>query len=196
MMAVAGCGGSATRRATPPIPAGPGGGALAAAVGQMRAAHSFAFTADVRTGSRTVNLVGEFSAPSSVHETITAGGAAPAEIVLVDSTAYRKTATGTWVAGAQPSTASAGDPRAPFDALLHAENLVVSGADTTFEINGDAARTLAGAKSTRVTGTVTIAAGAITRLDYASDDPQHTTVHLGYSAIGSAPPVTAPPTTP
>lgn len=164
------------------------------AAGRMRTAASFAFTADVTAGGRSIRLVGEFAAPDRVHETITSAGAVAAEAIFIGNVAYRRaSAGGKWTSPTPRPTALQGEPRVPFEALVRVANVTATGDHYRVELLGADARILAGAKATRVTGTVVVADGTISVLDYIADDPLHTTTRITYAMVGSAPPVTAPP---
>jgi hypothetical protein len=161
----------------------------------MEAASSYRFAGGVSAGGHTITVTGEFSAPDRLHETLTVAGAPPVERVAIGTAAYQRNAT-TWQA-VSGATAT-GDPRRTFAALAQATAVTVQGSGYRFELVGPAVSSLVtgGSAATTVTGTVTVTNGRITDVVYRSAVASGTTVHFGYSDIGTAPPVTAPKLTP
>ncbi|HVM64326.1 MAG TPA: hypothetical protein VMU14_05645 [Acidimicrobiales bacterium] len=178
---------------TLPPAAGTAASALRQVATAMEATVGYHFTGTVRSGGETISITGEFAAPDRLHETLTAAGAPPIERIVIGGRQYQRAGTA-W----QPVTGSSTtDPRATFGALVAATSVSAQPGGYAFTLAGTAATQLvsgAPARGTTVTGTVEVRAGTITDIAYRSADSSQTSVDFAYSDVGTAPPITAPPT--
>lgn len=162
----------------------------------MQAASGYAFTAVVDVGSSRVGVSGEFQAPDRIHEVITSPSGARAEEVLVGSDTFvRDPTTGKWRRSTTPSSAT--DPRTAFSVLQQAGGVSRSGERYVFSLPASALRRLLASGSAATAGA---GSGAATLGDHAISSLQISltlsgrpvSLSLQYSAVGTAPPVTAP----
>jgi outer membrane lipoprotein-sorting protein len=169
---------------------------LAGAVDAMRATRSYRFVATVQTDKEATVARGEFQAPDRVHQTITVGDRPAAELVINGArVAVRDPRTGAW-RDRQRGAAAASDPRAAFTTLSQARDVRKDGQTYRFTLSTDAAAALVrGTQVSKgaITGTVVLAGGRISSLDY-SVTGKGRTVHVSivYSEFDAAPPVVVP----
>ena len=160
----------------------------------MQAASGYAFSGVVDVASSQVKVGGEFQAPDRIHEFVTSPNGARAEVVLVGSASFvRDPATGKWRRSAAASTTT--DPRTAFSVLQQATGVHRSGAQYLFSLPALAtSRLLAGGSAAGPgSGAATLADRTISSLQISvSLAGRPVTVSLQYSAVGTAPPVTAP----
>jgi hypothetical protein len=88
-----------------------------------------------------------------------------------------------------------GDPRTVFAALGAADGISQQGSTFAFALTGASAATVAAGATaqTVVAGSATIQGGWVQAVNYRSTAGAGTTVSFTYTAMGTAPPVTAPP---
>jgi len=160
----------------------------------MERTSGYRFAGTVESGPETVTVTGEFAAPDRLHETLSAAGGQPIERLLIGSQQYQKAGTA-WQA---VSGTAATDPRATFGALAAATAVTARPDGYAFTLAGTAAQQLvsgAGVVGTTVSGTVQVRDGAIVDISYKSSGSPATSVHFAYAGVGTAPVITAPPTT-
>ncbi len=157
----------------------------------MESVSSYQFSGQVTIGIETLKLAGEFSAPDHLHETLSLGGSAPVERILIGATTYQRSGT-SWKRVASAVTSS--DPRSTFGALAGVTAVSASGSVYTFSVTGPATTALisGSAATTTITGTVTIQAGRITGVSFRSAEGAGTGVSFTYAGLNTTPPVTAP----
>jgi outer membrane lipoprotein-sorting protein len=169
---------------------------LTGAVDAMRAVRSYRFVATVQTEKEAAVARGEFQAPDRVHQMITVGNRPAAELVINGTrVAVRDPRTGAW-RDRQNGAAAASDPRAAFTTLTQARDVRKEGQTYRFTLSTDAAAALVrGTQVSKgaITGTVVLAGGRISSLDY-SVTGKGRTVHVSivYSEFDAAPPVVVP----
>ena len=170
--------------------------ALRAAARAMATASGYRFTATVTVGPTQTGVVGEFQAPDRVHETITVPRASLVEAVFAGSQVFVRQNGGPWAHSATPSLHPEADPRAAFGALGQATDVRPVDGWYRFTLPAAAVNGLlegGGGASARGTGRAHITGAGIDRLELRlSSRGRNITMLLGYTDIGSAPPVATP----
>jgi len=172
-------------------PAQTAAAAFLGAAKAMQGAASYQFSGRVTIGIDVLNVTWTFSTPDRLHETLQLVGGPPLERVSIGAVTYQRGPFGWAAVTASPAP---GDPRAVFAALGTATGVAQQGSNYTFSVTGAGAAALVpGATAASVvTGTAAVASGWVQSLTYHSADGAGTTVSFTCTAIGSAPPVTAP----
>lgn len=160
----------------------------------MQAASGYAFTGVVEVASSQVRVSGEFQAPDRIHEVVTSPNGARAEVLLIGSVSFlREAATSQWHRSSAASAAT--DPRTAFSVLKQATGVRRSGVRYLFRLPTLATSRLltGGGAAGPGSGMAVLADHSISSLQVSvSAAGRLVTVSLYYSAIGTAPPVTAP----
>lgn len=190
-------GGSASGPGRPMDPAA----GLKVAVAAMQQAPDFTFAGSVTEGSSVTRLSGQFSAPDTEHLVLQPPHNPTTELLFVGGKAYVKTASGSWVNKLGGSTPPPSDPRSTF-VVLDSATKVTSWAGTegttySFSLPPTAATALFPGATTAgmaVTGSATVAGDHIValRLSLTHGAGPAVVTELGYSMIGSTPPLPAP----
>jgi hypothetical protein len=182
------------RTGRPHVPPPPPASVLIAAVRSMQAAPSYAFSGRVTIGLEVLNLSGTFSAPDRLHETLQLVGGPPVERVSLGTVTYQRGATG-W--RRVDSAATIADPRVVFDTLTDAASVTRQGQAYSFDVSGPSVTALvSGASAATVArGAAVVEAGRVQSLTYRSSAGAGTTATFTYTSLGTAVPVTAPPST-
>lgn len=168
-----------------------------AAVETMQEAGGYTFNATIgSTGSNRadVTVSGDFQAPDRVEQSVARPGQTPVVMVLDGGSVHlRDPVTGTWTTHASSATGTV-DLRRAFTAVSAAKEVRIDGDRATFTLEGDAGRVLAGdGASGRTTVSITLGPVGLSGLTYrATVDGRPVAVHIDYTAVGAAPPVTIP----
>jgi hypothetical protein len=162
------------------------------AVKSMQAASGYKFAGRVTIGIEVLNVTGSFSAPDHLDQTLQLVGGPPLERVSIGAVTYQRGPFGWRSLATSPAV---GDPRVVFTALGAASGVTQLGSTFAFSLSGASAATVAAGATaqTVVTGSATIQGGWVQALSYRSTAGAGTTVSFTYTAMGSTPPVTAPP---
>lgn len=203
--ALAACGGSAaaggprTGQSSPSsqTPQSASAAALQDAARAMEVAPSYTFAGVVDVPPEAVRVNGEFQAPDRIHEMLTPPNGVGAEVVLVGTETFVRTApAGVWRRSTTASTIT--DPRTAFSVLLDAQSVSGSGGTYRFKLSSAAAhRLVAGTAPPGPGSGVALVVGdriVTLRIDISAGG-KPVTLSLNYAAIGTGPPVTVPPTT-
>ncbi len=156
----------------------------------MKMANTFRFTADVVSGSQSVHVSGEFSAPNDLHENVKIGSNT-LELIRVGSRTFRRDAAAVpWQLATAARSAVPADPRSAFSTLTGVTAITLKGSSYMFTLTDGAAANLVQG-STTVTGTATLNGRWISDLRYGATSPS-VSIHLTYRDVNSTPAVKAP----
>ena len=128
---------------------------------------AYSFDASMTTATGSITVGGAFTAPNTVTQTIQVPGRVPVEMQLVGTEVSVKDPISGRFAATTAAQPSAFDLRSAFSALRSARSVSTSGATSSFTLDPEATKTLAGADATgSAKVSATTGASGLDRLEY------------------------------